>query len=212
MKGLNCPEVDNPHKKPNIGILGGICSGKSTVAAELVKLGCKAIDADRIAHEVLQEKAVKDRIVGIFNNTILDSSGQIDRRKLADVVFTGSDKLSLLNGIVHPFVLARVEQLIRQYSRDPKVKAIVLDMPLMLEVGWNKRCDRVIFIDCERQLRVERAKKMGLFDENEFKIRENFQISLDSKVDIADNIVNNNSGFSALVRQVTDIFSCVIDN
>ena len=204
--------MDNPRKKPIIGIVGGICCGKSSVATALVKLGCKAIDADKIAHEVLQQKGVKARLVGIFGDTILDARGRIDRRKLGDIVFTDTDNLSLLNDIVHPLVLARAEQLIEQYSGAPEAKAIVLDMPLLLEVGWENRCDKVIFVECKRQLRVERAKKMGFFNENQFKIRENFQISLDKKADIADNAINNNSGFSALVKQVTDIFSYIMDN
>jgi len=201
--------VDNPGKKPIIGILGGVGSGKSTVAAEFAKLGCKVIDADKIAHELLERSAVRKQIISLFGRAILNSAGKIDRRKLADIVFTNSDKLSSLNSIVHPLVLARAEQLIKQYNQQSRVKAIVLDIPLLAEVGWAERCDRLIFVDCGRQLRINRAKKTGVFDENQLKIRENFQISLDNKVNITDNmiIVDNNSGFSALVKQVADIFS-----
>ena len=199
-------------KKPIIGILGGIGSGKSTVAAEFAKLGCKTIDADKIAHELLDAPAVKGKIVDSFGQAILDSAGKIDHKKLADIVFTNGDKLSLLNSIAHPPILARAEQLIEQYNHQPEVAAIVLDMPLLVEVGWAKRCDKLIFVDCKRQLRVNRAKKMGVFDEKQFKIKENFQISLDNKVNITDNVINNNSGFSALVRQVADIFFCIMNN
>jgi dephospho-CoA kinase len=122
------------------------------------------------------------------------------------VVFDDVDKLSSLNEIIHPFVLRRAEELIEQYRRQDQVKAIILDMPLLVEVGWAKRCDRLIFVDCKQELRVARAQKKG-FDKNQLKIRENFQISLDNKVDLADNVVINNSGFSALVRQIADIFS-----
>jgi dephospho-CoA kinase len=204
--------VGNVGKKPIIGILGGVGSGKSTVAAEFAKLGCKVIDADKIAHELLDKKTVQDRIVALFGKNILDSSGKIDRKKLADVVFADADKLSSLNKIVHPFVLGRAEELIKRYNRQNQVKAIVLDMPLLVEVGWDKRCDKLIFVDCRRQLRAERAKKMGIFYENQLKIRENFQISLDKKVDISDNTIDNNSDFSGLAKQVADIFSYIVDN
>ena len=204
--------MDNPGKKLIIGILGGIGSGKSTVAAEFAKLGCKVIDADKIAHELLDKPAVKEKIIVSFGQTILDSAGEIDRKKLADIVFADADKLSSLNSIVHPLVLARAEQLVEQYNRQPEVAAIVLDMPLLVEAGWAKRCDRLIFVDCKQPLRVNRAKKLGVFDENQLKIRENFQISLDNKVNISDNVIDNNSGFSALARQVADIFSCIMDN
>ena len=227
---LNCSAVSATGKKQIIGILGGIGSGKSTVAAEFAKLGCKVIDADKIAHKLLEELTVKEKVVGLFGQAILDSAGKIDREKLGEVVFidartpvlpcesknggyasTGTDKLPSLNEIIHPLVLQRAEEFIEQYNRQQQVKAIVLDMPLLVEVGWDKRCDRLIFVDCEQKLRLDRAQKMG-FDKNQVKIRENFQISLDNKANIADNTINNNSDFSALARQVADIFSYIVYN
>ena len=203
--------MGNPKKKPIIGILGGIGSGKSTVAAEFAKLGCGLIDADKIAHKLLEKKEVKEKIIALFG-PVLDSAGKIDHKKLADIVFADADKLASLTGMLHPLVLTRTEQLINRYNQENQVKAIVLDMPLLMEVGWEKRCDKLIFVDCERSLRVHRMKKMGLLDENKFKIRENFQISLDNKVAIAENTINNNSGLSTLVRQVADIFFGIIIN
>ena len=204
--------MGNPDKKPIIGVLGGVGSGKSTVAAEFAKLGCAVIDADKIAHELLEREAVKEKIIASFGKAILDSAEKINHKKLADIVFADADKLSLLNKIIHPLVLERAEQLIKQINRQNQIKAIVLDMPLLAEVGWDRRCDKLVFVDCERQLRINRAKKTGLFDENQHKIRENFQISLDNKRNIADNVIDNNSGFSMLVRQVVDIFSYIMGN
>jgi len=203
--------VSNIAGKPVIGILGGIGSGKSTVAAEFAKLGCGVIDADKIAHELLAQESVKEEIVARFGPAVLDGAGKIDRRKLAEVVFSGGEKLSLLNEVIHPLVLEKADKLIDQYRCQSCVKAIVLDMPLLLEVGWAERCNRLVFVDSAQKLRHSRAKKMG-FDENHLKIRENFQISLDKKFDLADNTVENNSDFSALVRQVADIFSDIMDN
>ena len=204
--------MGNPKKKPIIGILGGVGSGKSTVAAEFAKLGCVVIDADKIAHELLDKKNVQDKIVDLFGKNILDSGGKIDRKKLADIVFADADKLLSLNSIVHPLVLSRAEQLIKRYNQQNQVKAIVLDMPLLVEAGWAERCDKLIFVDCGRQLRVNRARKLGILGENKLKIRENFQISLDKKIDIADNMIDNNSDFSGLAKQVADIFSNIVDN
>lgn len=198
-------------KKPIIGILGGIGSGKSTVASELGKLGCKVIDGDNIAHKALDRKDIKQKIIALFGEGVLDPSGRIDRRKLSDIAFADADKLLSLNGMIHPLVLKRTEELIKRYSCQNRVKAIVLDMPLLVEVGWANRCDKLIYVGCKRRLRVDRAKKMG-FDENQIKIREKFQISLDSKADIADNLIDNNSDFTALVRQVTDTLSHIVDN
>jgi dephospho-CoA kinase len=203
--------VGDSSKKPIIGILGGIGSGKSTVASELRKLGCKVIDADKIAHKALDKKTVKRKIVRLFGERVLEPSGQIDRWILSDIVFADAGKLSSLNKIIHPLVFKQTEELIKRYRRQSQAKAIVLDMPLLVEVGWAERCDKLIFVGCKRRLRVSRAKKMGL-DENQIKIREKFQISLDNKADIADNELNNNSDFTALVRQVTDIFSNIVNN
>jgi len=198
-------------EKPIIGILGGIGSGKSTIAAEFAKLGCKVIDADRIAHELLEEPSVREKVESLFGQAVLDSSGKIDRRKLAEAAFADHKMLASLNRIIHPLVLQQTQELIEQCKSQNQVKAIVLDMPLLVEVGWHKRCDKLIFVNCEKKLRLERAKKMG-FDKKQVKIRENFQISLDNKASLADNTIENNSDFSAIAKQVTGIFSYIVDN
>jgi len=203
-RGIN---VSQPKTKPLIGIIGGIASGKSTVAAEFAKLGCAVIDADAIAHALLDAPVVRDEIVGRFGTGVLDDSGQIDRHKLGEIVFADKEKLAVLNGILHPRVFHRTEELLARYERDDLVKAVVLDMPLLIEADWAKRCDRIVFVDCRAQQRWARAKRTRALSEEEIKIRENFQISLDTKATLADNTIDNNSGFSTLVRQIQFIFS-----
>lgn len=198
--------------KPVIGILGGICSGKSTVAQEFGKLGCAVIDADRIAHALLDDPEVAERVVARFGRGILDNYGNISRKRLAQTVFADPDNLKSLTDILHPLVLRDVEKLIDRFERDGTAKAIVLDMPLLVEVGWSPRCTRVIFVECREDIRLARAKKAGFLDENRIKIREKFQISLDTKRGLADNTIENNSDFSSLVRQVADIFSYILGN
>ena len=203
--------MGNIGDKPIIGIMGGIGSGKSTVAAEFAKLGCKVIDADEIAHKMLNQNNVKGKIVAFFGRDVVDSNGNIDRKKLGEIVFNDNHKLMKLNETIHPLVIERVEELIEQYKLQNQIKAIVLDMPLLVEIGWAGRCNKLIFVDCNQKIRAERAKKPG-FDKNQLKIRENFQISLDKKLALADNTVENNSDFSAMVRQVADIFSDIMNN
>ena len=204
--------MDKSDKKQIIGILGGIASGKSTVAVEFAKLGCKVIDADKIAHEMLDNPDIKEKILVSFGQRVLDGTGRISHSKLADIVFSDKEKLSQLNSIVHPPVFARVEELVERYSRQAEVRVIVLDMPLLVETGWSKRCDRLIFVDCNEKTRLKRAKKIGLFDENKIKIREKFQISLDNKADLADNVIDNNSGLALLSKQIVDIFSYIVND
>ena len=191
--------------------MGGIASGKSTVAKAFAQLGCKVIDADAIAHELLEDETLREKMVALFGREILDSEGKIDHKKLAGIVFTDIHKLSSLNEILHPLVLERAETMIDQYDHKDLIKAIVLDMPLLVEVGWAQRCDKLIYVDSSLKNRLERAKKAG-FDKNQLKNRENFQISLDNKQKLADNTIENNSDFLTLVRQVADIFSNMMDN
>jgi len=205
--GPDSVRVGNPTEKPLIGIIGGIASGKSTVAAEFEKLGCAVIDADVIVHELLREDRVRNEVVQLFGPGVLNARGELDRKRLATIVFADTRQLSALNKVVHPRVLQRTEELIAQYNKDSHTKAIVLDMPLLVEVGWADRCDRVIFVECDRRRRVERARTKGLMDDREMEIRENSQISLDKKAGLADDIVDNNSDFSTLVRQIKEIFS-----
>jgi dephospho-CoA kinase len=202
-----CLSVNNPRKKPIIGIIGGIASGKSTVAAEFGKLGCAVISADAIAHDLLLEESVRDQVCELFGREILEPGGRIDRRKLAQLVFADERKLAVLNKVIHPRVLQRTEELIHKYNQCTHTKAIVLDMPLLIEVGWADRCDRLVFVKCDRRRRADRLRQRGLLDERDVEIRENFQISVDKKAELADNTIDNNSDFLTLVRQIQDIFS-----
>jgi dephospho-CoA kinase len=203
--------MGNSDKKVIIGIMGGMCSGKSTAAGELAKLGCAVIDADEIAHQLLEEENIRANIVQVFGEDVLDKKGKVSRAELAKAAFSDADELALLTEILHPPVLVKVEELIAGYSGEQEVKAIVLDMPMLVEVGWEKRCDYVIFIDCEESKRLERAKNEGFFEADEVKKRENLQISLDKKRGIADNVVDNNSDLSSLSKQIANIFSNIMD-
>ncbi len=189
-----------------------MCSGKSTVAGEFARHGCAVIDADEIAHQFLDDKDVREEIIRVFGKEVLDDKGAVSRAELANRVFGNFGKLARLNAILHPLVLAEVERLIDRYNDQAAVKAIILDMPLLVEVGWEKCCDRIIFVDCKPPIRLERAKKTGFFDARMLKIRENLQISLDKKKRIADNIVNNNSDLSSLSKQIASLFSSIVDN
>ncbi len=202
----------NPNRKPIVGIIGGIASGKSTVAAEFGKLGCGVIGADAIVHELLTEEAVRDQVCELFGRQVLGPSDGIDRKKLARIVFADERKLAALNEVIHPHVLRRAEELIAQYSACADIRAIVLDIPLLVEVGWANRCDRLIFVECDRVRRNDRARRAGRLDGPDIDTRENFQISVDKKAELADNTIDNNSDFLTLVRQIQDIFSDIAGN
>ena len=203
--------MNKTSKKPVIGILGGVCSGKSTVAAEFAKLGCVVIDADEIGHELLNNAELKKTVIEAFGGGILNPSGLINRDKLARIVFSDAAKINCLNKILHPEILVRIQRLIEQYQSQSDVKAIVLDAPLLVEAAFQDRCDSLVFVACNKQKRTERAKKLKKIDENQLKIRENFQISLDIKRNIAEYTLDNNAGISEIASQVVYIFSKLID-
>lgn len=189
--------------------MGGIASGKTTVAKELAKKDCAVIDADDIAKRFLADRDVKKRLRNRFGGEIFAPSGKIDRKKLAEKVFKNVKTVKAVNAIIHPKVLKKTEGLIKKYQRRPSVKAIVLDIPLLAEVGWHKKCDKLIFVRCNTKIRLKRAEKGGIFGENELKKRENFQISLDKKVRLAHYIVENKN-LTEMKRQIGKLFPALI--
>ena len=190
-----------------VGILGGIGSGKSTVAAEFAKLGCDVINADKIAHDILLDEDVKRQLIDAFGEGISGKNGLISHAKLADIVFNSDKNVARINDIIHPLVFDRTNYLIEQYKRQEKTQLIILDAPLLIEAGWTQMCDKLVFIDCDPEIRAQRAEKKGLSGEKHLKKREKFQISLDTKAKLAHYTIYNNSGLSALADQVACIFS-----
>ncbi len=160
-----------------------------------------------MVHNLLESASVRNEILARFGPDVLNDNGRIDRKYLGNIVFADGEKLAALNKIIHPRVMAQTEALLTQYARDNRFKAIVLDMPLLVEVGWANRCDRIVFVDCSLERRLERARKKCALTAEDLKKRENFQISLDTKKTLADNTIDNNSEFSTLVRQIRFIFS-----
>ena len=165
------------------------------------------MDADKIAHQLLETEEVQSEILQVFGKNIAGPAGSPDRDKLAALVFADEQKISALNSIIHPRVRRRIEELIGQYRKQDSVKAVILDVPLLLEVGWEKYCDKLIFVDSQPDIRFRRAKKAKGLNKKQIKIREKFQISLDKKRSIADNIIENNAGSTALAGQVIKIFA-----
>ena len=206
---LHVTVIRMENHKAIIGILGGIGSGKSTVANILANNGCAVINADKIAHELLEQNDIKQKIVAAFGSTIL-TDDHIDRKKLADLVFESGRNTDIINSIIHPEVLKKIDKLIDFFSRDNNIRAIVLDVPLLAEVGWNNKCDKLIFVDSDPETRFKRAALNGL-SQDEIKKREKFQISLDIKSNLAHYIVHNNSDLGITADQVIQVLSAIVE-
>lgn len=204
----------NMGHKPIIGILGGIGAGKSTVAAELAALGCEVIDADAIGHELLRELDVKELLVREWGTQILGPDGQIERSSLAAEVFDKLGRpqsLARLNQIMHPRIAQNIAERIKQAQEDPAVKAVVLDAAVLVEAGWDKFCSTCIFVKAPEQSRASRASASRGWAKSEWAARENSQISLDTKAQRCEYVVDNSSGVSHLRQQVRSILDRIID-
>jgi len=202
--------VEKSRKKCTIGIVGAVGAGKSSVAAEFARLGCGVIKADELAHECLGRPEIIEKIVGWWGADILDVEGEIDRGKVADIVFEDAAELEKLTNLVHPLIEHRIERLIHIYQEDTAIKAVVLDVPLLIERGLEKLCDFVIFVDTNEQKRAKRLKNNRGWTSRRIKKIENLQKSLDFKEKISEYSINNNSGILATAGQVEQIFLSIL--
>ncbi len=191
--------------KPVIGLLGGLGSGKSTVATEFAKYGGWLIHADQLGHEALQQPELRDRIVTHFGTEIVDSAGQIDRRKLGPKVFADPAERQTLEAIVHPWIGQRIKEEMAKANAAVDAAFIVLDAAIMLEAGWNKVCDWLVYIDVPRALRLQRLAQQRGWTESEVMAREAAQMPLEDKARKADFIVDNSGPLEATARQVEQL-------
>jgi len=176
--------------KPILGIVGGIGSGKSYIAALLAKHGGQIIDADRLGHEALLSPAIKNQIKKLWGEEVLDDQGEVDRKKLAAIVFTRSNEKEKLEAIVFPFIGQGIADAIKQYQVDDKVKFFILDAAILLETGWKDHCDAVIFVEASESTRLKRVAGRG-WDAQELHRREASQWPLDRKKAACQHIIPN---------------------
>lgn len=146
-----------------IGLVGKIAAGKSTVARAFAARGATVIDADRLAHEVLDDPAAVAEVVARFGADVLTEDGRVRRPLLAERVFgpaPGHDAaLRDLEAIIHPRVRAKVEARLAEMrgAESPAGPVIaVLDVPLLMQAGWDRLCDRLVEVSCTEDLRQRR--------------------------------------------------------
>jgi dephospho-CoA kinase len=187
-----------------IGILGGVASGKSEVSRRLQSLGAEVLDADQVGHAVLRELEVRRAVGHRWGERVLDAAGEIDRRKVAEIVFAGTPEsdveLKFLEQSTHPRIGQRLESQLAEWHR-AGVRAAVLDAPVMLKAGWDRLCQRIIFVDAPRPVRLARARQRG-WSETDFAAREAAQEPLEAKRTRADLTIDNSATREQLYAQV----------
>lgn len=182
-----------------IGVTGPIGAGKSTVLRILRDLGAEVIDADRVAHEVMEPGgAAYQRVVTEFGPQILAGDGRIDRKRLADIVFSDREALKRLEGIVHPAVFQAVKERIAHTDRP----VVALEAIKLLEAGLSLRlCDEVWVVVAEEAVQMARLRKRGL-SEQEARRRLAAQLPRSEYERRADVIIDNSGSLDDLRRQV----------
>ena len=192
-----------------IGLLGGIASGKSLVAAQFRKLGCAVVDADAIVHELLRKPAIRRAIRERFGDAVMDDSGKVDRAALAARAFASREDLRALEAIVHPETCRRIEAAVAK-ARRGRAAAVILDAPLILEKGLDKRCDYLVYIRVSDEVRRRRAGRKRGWAASEVARREASQISLKTKRKRADYIIDNRTSPEHTFEQVRTILSHMV--
>lgn len=182
-----------------IGVTGGICTGKSTVARILsALLGLDLVNLDQIAHEVLGKGEVGYlKVIEAFGEKILSPDGSIDRKALARIVFEDPEKRFLLERIVHPLVEERMMKLIEESGRN-----LVIEAPLLIEKGTWKLMDFVVLVYCPPELQIKRLIRRDKLDPKAAESKIKAQLPLEAKFPMAHYVINNSKDFSYLRNQV----------
>jgi dephospho-CoA kinase len=176
-----------------VGLTGGIASGKSTVTRLLAGLGCLTIDADEIVTRLYRKGgAGHQALIGAYGKDILREDGEIDRKKLADVAFSDTNAIRKLNALIHPMVLAEEERVIEaETARFPnRDRIFVLEASLLLEGGGKDRYDRIVVVDLDPRMQVERAVARGM-SRAEVERRMRHQMKREERLKHADYVIDN---------------------
>ena len=150
-----------------LGLTGGIASGKTAVAAMLRELGFAVLDADSLAHKLIEPgEAAYDQVIQEFGPSIIDSDNRINRAKLAALVFADAAKLARLNAIVHPLVRTAIHRQFAEWSRNGTRDATFVEAALLVEAGYQKDLDGLVITWCRPEQQLERLRARGFSDED----------------------------------------------
>lgn len=193
-----------------IGVTGSIASGKSTVTALLKEKGAFIIDADVIAREVVEPgRPAWAEVVERFGESILEADRSINRRELGRIVFADKGKRLELNAIVHPRVMEEVEARLRALEERGGDAVVILDVPLLFEVGMDKRCALTIAVTAGREMRMARLMAQGL-SRDEAESRIDAQRDKEALQGFADVVIVNEGTLDELRREVDAVWKRIL--
>jgi dephospho-CoA kinase len=182
-----------------VGLTGNIATGKSMVAQMLTELGARVIDADKVAHEVMQPGSLAyEAVVEAFGPEILTADGPIDRSKLGDIVFRDPAALRRLEAAVHPATIAEVERRIAQATE----RVVVVEAIKLLEAGMHRGYDALWVVTAPRRCQIERLMVMRGMTKQEAALRVDAQPPQEEKTTVADLVIVNDGDLNTLRGKV----------
>jgi dephospho-CoA kinase len=189
-----------------VGLTGGIGAGKSTVAELLARLGALVIDADQLARMAIERGSdgFADVMLRFGEDVIVN--GDIDRKKLAEIVFSDEQARKDLEAIVHPRVQALFAEAVADLDHDD---ILIYEIPLLVETGAAEKFDHVITVESEIELRKERLLKKGLYI-SQIEKRMASQASEEARTAVADSVIRNDGDEDSLLRQVENLWESVL--
>lgn len=179
-----------------IGITGGIGSGKSTVSSLLSEiLSAPILDADKISKNALKDKVIIEKIKSFFGASIFDSNDLLNKEQLSKLVFSSEKKLIELNNIIHPYVMGKISDTIKELANESKY--ILLDVPLP-NAEFINLSDTILVVVANDEIRIKRASKRLNISEEDVKKRMGKQMPISNYIKLADHIIKNNGTIEEL--------------
>lgn len=189
------------------GLTGGIATGKSTIATVFEEAGACRIDADRIAREVVRKDAPAHRdIVAHFGAEILGADGEIDRKRLAAIIFNSPAEQRALEGIVHPRVGREIDRRIARLRQQTPEALVIVDIPLLFEAGMQKGLDAVIVVYAPEPTQLDRLMARDGLTRSEARARIRAQMPIESKKALATHLIDNSGSFECARVQALEVY------
>lgn len=189
-----------------IGLTGGIGSGKSTVSQFLAELGAVIIDADKVGHEALKpDTDIWREVVAAFGRRILTPNGDIDRKKLGEIVFGNPEALARLNQIMHPRIYDMVKAQLEEYRRQG-VEVVVLEAPLLIEAGWASSVDEVWVTVASEPTVLRRLEECSGLSNQQSLARIRSQLSSGERIRHANVVINTDCSLAELKSKVEKLW------
>ena len=190
-----------------VGLTGSIAVGKSFVLSVLEQLGARTIDADRIAREVVESGTPGlQALIESFGDGILKADGSLDRSKLGAVVFNDESRRLQLNSILHPFIIARQDEIMRAWELESPDGIAVVDAALMIESGGYRRLDKLIVVHCRPEIQLQRLMAREGLSRDEAERRISSQMPQEEKKKYAHYLIDTSDGFDSAREQTEEVW------